>query len=171
MKSFRTNKMGSLIRNIASDMIANKVQDPRISRFVSITRVEVAPDLQLARIFVSVMGTEEVQRSTMRGLQSAKGLIQRAVAKGVTARTCPQLMFVADSTIKKTAEIMELINQNAEEMERDALQSADGDGSALQNSIAQDRIAQNPITQNPITQNLTAQNTDMDSTPDDGVQP
>lgn len=154
MKSFRTNKMGSLIRNIASDMIANKVQDPRISRFVSITRVEVAPDLQLARIFVSVMGTDEDQRSTLRGLQSAKGLIQRAVAKAVTARVCPQLMFVSDQSIKKTAEIMGIINQNAEEMERDALASSE---------------TTSPDTE--LEHDSAELDQAMDSTPNDGVQP
>jgi ribosome-binding factor A len=116
MKSFRTDKMASLIRTIASDMIANKVHDPRIGKFVSITRVEVTQDLQMAKIFISVMGTEVDQRSTMRGLKSAQGLIQRAVAKGVTARICPHLTFVSDQSIKKAAEIMEIINHNAAEM-------------------------------------------------------
>lgn len=108
--------MASLIRTIVSDMIANKVHDPRIGRFVSITRVEVAPDLQLAKVHVSVMGSEEEQRNTMRGLKSAQGLIQRAVAKNVTARVCPHLTFVSDHSIKKAAEIMEIINHNAAEM-------------------------------------------------------
>ncbi|HNO78647.1 MAG TPA: 30S ribosome-binding factor RbfA [Phycisphaerae bacterium] len=116
MKSFRTDKMASLVRTIASDMIANKVHDPRIGKFVSITRVEVTQDMQMAKIFVSVMGTEEDQRSTMRGLKSAQGLIQRAVAKGVTARICPHLTFISDHSIKKAAEIMEIINHNAAEM-------------------------------------------------------
>ncbi len=116
MKSFRTDKMASLIRSIASDMIANKVHDPRIGKFVSVTKVEVAPDLQLAKVYISVMGSEEEQRSTMRGLKSAQGLIQRAVAKGVSARVCPHLTFVSDHSIKKAAEIMEIINTNAAEM-------------------------------------------------------
>ncbi len=108
--------MASLIRTITSDMIANKVHDPRIGKFVSITRVEVTPDMQMAKVFVSVMGSEEEQRSTMRGLKSAQGLIQRAVAKGVTARICPHLTFISDHSIKKAAEIMEIINHNAAEM-------------------------------------------------------
>ena len=102
--------MASLIRTIASDMIANKVHDPRIGKFVSITRVEVTQDMQMAKIFVSVMGTEEDQRSTMRGLKSAQGLIQRAVAKGVTARICPHLTFISDHSIKLLESSNSLLN-------------------------------------------------------------
>ncbi|NOX59599.1 MAG: 30S ribosome-binding factor RbfA [Planctomycetes bacterium] len=153
MKSFRTHKMASLIRDIASDMIANKVQDPRISRFASVTRVEVAPDLQMAKVYISVLGSDEVQRSTMRGLHSARGLIQRAVAQGVTARTCPQLAFVADGSIKKAAEIMEIINANAAEMEERAEKLAE-EG---------ERCGENPA--------QTNESDTTESDQDDGVQP
>ena len=112
MRSFRPDKVASLIRSIVSDMIANKLQDPRISRFASVTRVEVSGDLQVAKVHISVMGSETDQRKTMQGLDHAKGHVQRAVARGVTARHCPQLRFIADGSIKKAAEIIQIIDEN-----------------------------------------------------------
>ena len=112
MRSFRPDKVASLIRSIVSDMIANKLQDPRISRFASVTRVEVSGDLQVAKVHISVMGSEADQRKTMQGLDHAKGHIQRAVAHGVTARHCPQVRFIADGSIKKAAEIIQIIDEN-----------------------------------------------------------
>jgi ribosome-binding factor A len=112
MKSFRPDKMGSLIRSIVSDMIANRLQDPRISQFASVTRVEVSGDLQLAKVHISVMGTDADERRTLAGLNHAKGHIQRAIAKGVTARHCPVVQFFADTSIKKAAEIIRIIDEN-----------------------------------------------------------
>ena len=112
MKSFRPDKVASVIREIVGGMIADKLQDPRISRFASVTRVEVSGDLQNAKVYISVMGTEAEQRNTFRGLDHARGRIQRAVAKGISARVCPQVRFVPDGSIKKAQEIIRIIDES-----------------------------------------------------------
>lgn len=112
MKSFRPDKMAAVIRSIVSEMIAEKIQDPRVSPFTSVTRVEVSGDLQIAKVHVSVMGDETQGRKTLRGLEHAAGHFQRAVAAGIKARHCPHLHFVLDSSIKKAAEILKIINEN-----------------------------------------------------------
>lgn len=127
MKSYRPDKVASVIREIIGGMIAEKLQDPRISRFTSVTRVEVSGDLQNAKVFVSVMGTEAEQRSTLRGLDHARGLIQRAVARGITARVCPQVRFVADGSIKKAQEIIRIINENVPREPEDDSEPGDED--------------------------------------------
>jgi ribosome-binding factor A len=104
--------MASLIREVVSETIANKIQDPRVSQFVSVTRVEVTGDLQIAKVFISVMGSEGAERTTLRGLENARGLVQRAVARAVTARICPQIRFMVDGSIKKASEIIALIDAN-----------------------------------------------------------
>lgn len=110
MRAYRPDKMASLIRDVVSETMTNKLQDPRISPFASITRVEVTGDLQIAKVYVSVMGSETEGRTTLRGLENARGILQRAVARAVTARVCPQLRFIYDGSIKKASEIIALID-------------------------------------------------------------
>lgn len=110
MRAYRPDKMASLIRDVVSETMTNKLQDPRISPLASITRVEVSGDLQIAKVYVSVIGNEAAARTTLRGLENARGLLQRAVAKAVTARVCPQLRFLYDGSIKKASEIIALID-------------------------------------------------------------
>jgi ribosome-binding factor A len=112
MRTHRPEKIASVIQRIASEMIAEKLQDPRISRFTSITRVEVSGDLQLAKVYVSVMGEPADQRTTLRGLQRAKGLVQRAIARELSLRHCPEIRFVEDPSLKRAAEILRLIEQS-----------------------------------------------------------
>jgi ribosome-binding factor A len=112
MKSFRPDKVASVIREIVSTMIVEKLQDPRISRFTSVTRVEVSGDLQHAKVYFSVMGRPADERGTLRGLNHARGRIQRAVAAGITARTCPQLVFEVDESLKRAQEIIRVIDEN-----------------------------------------------------------
>ena len=115
MKSYRPDKVASVVREIVGSMIAEKLHDPRICRFTSVTRVEVTADLQHAKVYISVLGSDADERSTLRGLEHARGRVQRAVAAGVTARVCPQIRFIADGSIKKAREIIRVIDANAEE--------------------------------------------------------
>ncbi len=123
MASYRRDKMASLIRSITGAMIANKLSDPRISPFASVTRVELSADLQVAKVYVSVMGNDADQTTTMRGLEHARGRIQREVAKNIRARHCPELRFISDASIKKAARIMQIIEDSVppppEEADRD----------------------------------------------------
>jgi len=114
MPSFRPDKLGSLIRTIVGDVIAHKLQDPRVSPLTSVTRVEVSGDLQHAKIFVSVMGEAGEQKRTMLGLDHARGHIQRIIAKQITARTCPHIRFVVDDSIKYSARITKIIDDSLE---------------------------------------------------------
>ncbi len=112
MGSYRVDKMASTVRNIVSDCIANKLSDPRICPMTSVTRVEMTGDLQIARVFVSVMGTEAQARTTMAALTHARGRIQRAVAQGVRARFCPEVRIELDETLKKAAETLQIIKES-----------------------------------------------------------
>jgi ribosome-binding factor A len=111
MRSFRADKMGSFIRGLVGDVIANKLSDPRVSRFTSVTRVEVSGDLQLAKVYVSVMGSPAEQQRTLRGLQHATGHIQRLVGRELSVRHVPEIRFLADDSIKGSARTFELIDE------------------------------------------------------------
>lgn len=79
----RLERLGSVIRGVVSDAILSRVSDPRVSRLTSITRVNVSADLKFADVYFSVMGSEVEGRTTLRGLQSARGMIQSLLARAI----------------------------------------------------------------------------------------
>src|SRR5215212_948416 len=143
MKTHRLARVAEAIREVASETILFEMNDPRVKR-VTVTRAEVSGDLQHAKIYVSIMGTEKEQTLTMHGLRHATGFIQSKLAKRLQTRFTPVLTFVLDEGVKKSLEITRLINEalgqsgeaapEGEEQEADA-PSPEGpsDGSAAQN--------------------------------------
>jgi ribosome-binding factor A len=97
----RLERLASLIRQVVMEAIMRRISDPRVSPFTSVTRVEVAPDLSFADVHVSVMGSDSDQRTTLRGLQSARGMVQSMLARDLSTRHCPTLRFHLDDSIKR----------------------------------------------------------------------
>lgn len=113
MGSYRVDKVASIVRDIVGEAMTTHLHDPRISPLASVTRVEVSGDLQIARVYISVIGEATTGRRTLAGLTHAAGHIQRMVARQLTIRRCPQLRFVLDESLKKAAETMRIIEHNA----------------------------------------------------------
>jgi ribosome-binding factor A len=109
----RMRRVDEAVREVLSDAISHNVKDPRIG-FVTVTAVETAPDLRRARVFVSVLGNEGVRRRSMQGLQSAHGILQRAVASELRLKHTPTLEFVYDDTTERGMRIAELIDREAD---------------------------------------------------------
>ncbi len=84
------------------------LKDPRI-RDVTVTSVDVSPDMRQAKIHVSVMGDETRQQLSLRGLQNAAGFLQTKVAKRIDTRYTPRLAFVLDLGVKKSIEISQIL--------------------------------------------------------------
>ena len=84
------------------------MNDPRI-RNVTFTAVEVTRDLRLARVFYSVLDPEQSQDAASRGLQSAKGVIKRALGPRLSLRYMPDLEFIYDPTIQQSQHIEKLL--------------------------------------------------------------
>lgn len=121
MKSFRPERVGHLIREVVSEAISSRLNDPRVETLSSVTRVEVTADLEHAKVWISVIGTDAVQRRTLAGLKSATGFIQSMVARELRMRTCPRLTFRLDESIKRGEEVLRLIEQTmAESRQRDS---------------------------------------------------
>jgi len=110
MKTHRLARIAEVIREVASETILYDLRDPRI-RMTTVTRVEVAGDLQHAKVFVSVMGTDAQQDLTLRALQHAAGFVQSRLAKRLQTRFLPVLTFVLDLGVKNSIEISRLINE------------------------------------------------------------
>lgn len=109
--SYRLERVAHVIREVVSDAIAHQIADPRVSRFTSVTRVEMSPDLRHAQVYVSVMGDDAEGATTMKGLDSARGMIQSHLAKRVEMRQCPLLRFRLDRGLKVAAEISRQIDE------------------------------------------------------------
>jgi ribosome-binding factor A len=111
MKSFRPERVAHVVRSVVSEAITSRLNDPRIEPLSSVTRVEVTADLEYAKVWVSVMGSEAVGRRTIAGLRSATGFVQGLVAKELAIRVCPRLSFHLDESIKKGEQTLRLIEQ------------------------------------------------------------
>src|SRR5437868_1328610 len=101
MKTHRLARVAEIVREVASETILFELQDPRI-KGVTVTRAEVAGDLQHAKVFVSLMGTEKEQHLCMHGLRHSAGFIQAKLASRLQTRFTPVLQFVLDEGIKKS---------------------------------------------------------------------
>ena len=108
MKSHRLARVSEVVREAAATAILFEIKDPRV-KGVTVTRAEVTADLQFAKVYVSVMGTEKQQKLTMHGLQSAAGFVQTRVADRLTTRFVPHVTFVLDEGVKKSVEMAKLI--------------------------------------------------------------
>jgi len=83
---------------------------------VTVTRVEVAPDLRSARVYLSILGVNEKQQAlTLQAIQHARGAIQGYLADRLATKTCPTLRIFMDDSFKKNMKIMELLSQAASE--------------------------------------------------------
>ena len=95
---------------MASETILYEMHDPRV-KIVTVTRAEVSGDLQHAKVYVSIMGTEKEQTLTLRGLRHASGFIQAKLARRLQTRFTPVVTFVLDQGVKHSIEMTRLINE------------------------------------------------------------
>src|SRR2546427_9620153 len=99
MKPHRLARVAEVIREVASETILFDLRDPRV-KAVTVTRAEVSADLQHAKVYVSVMGTEKEQDLSMHGLRHAAGYIQSKLAKRLQTRFTPTMKFILDHGVK-----------------------------------------------------------------------
>jgi len=95
---------------VVSTAILTELRDPRI-RDVTVTYVEVSPDMRQAKVHVSVMGDEPKQSLSLRGLKNAAGFLQQKVGKRIDARYTPRLTFVLDKGVKHSIEVSRLLGE------------------------------------------------------------
>ena len=99
MKSHRLARVSEVVREVAASTILFEMKDPRV-KGVTVTRAEVSADLQHAKVYVSVMGSEKEQQLTMYGLKSAAGFVQTKLADRLTTRFIPHVTFVLDEGVR-----------------------------------------------------------------------
>ena len=108
MKHHRLARVAEAIREAASEAILFHLRDPRV-KFTTVTRAEVSADLQHAKVYVSVMGSDRDRSLTLHGLKSAAGFIQSKVADRMKSRYVPVLEFVLDEGVRNSMEVARLL--------------------------------------------------------------
>jgi len=126
MATRRQEKVARIVKEAVSDAIAHHLNDPRISGFVSVTRVDMTTDLRNANIYISVFGSDEAgQNKAFAAITHAKSRIQSLLASQIQSKFCPVLHFYKDEKFKKTLEILNLIDQAAKQYKDKDLDSED----------------------------------------------
>jgi ribosome-binding factor A len=110
MTSRRVQKAAEAIRESVSHSILFDLKDPRV-KGVTVTFVEVAPDMRSAKVHVSVMGNETQQNLSLRGLQNSAGFLQSKLGERIETRYTPRLSFVLDLGVKKSIEIARILRE------------------------------------------------------------
>lgn len=110
MQGKRKDRVGHLIQMELSQTILRRVKDPRLG-FVTITHVELTPDLKSAIVSYSVMGDEKAKRDSQIALEKAKGFLQRQLGAGLELRYTPKLVFRLDRTLDHQFEIDRILQE------------------------------------------------------------
>lgn len=123
--SQRTDRLDSQIRQELMDLLQREMKDPRVG-FVTITRVETARDLGSARVWVSILGTEEERDRSMAALGVATPWLRRRLAERLTLRSVPQLSLRRDDSIEAGDRVLRLLKEIEQPDPREDQPGADG---------------------------------------------
>jgi ribosome-binding factor A len=110
MQGKRLDRVNQLIKEEISLLLQRELKDPRLG-FVTVTDVETTKDLRSAKIYVSVLGTEEQWVSSLEGLTSARGFIRNWLRDHLGLRATPMLEFRADRSMEHAAHIQALFRR------------------------------------------------------------
>lgn len=112
MPTRRQKRVGELLHEELSDLLQKKVMDPRIG-FVTVTAVEVSPDLRWARVFVTSLGD---QKALLEGLRHASGFLRRELGQRLSLRYVPDLTFHLDDSFERASRVLNLIQEIEKEL-------------------------------------------------------
>lgn len=107
----RADRVAEAIREEIATFLAEDAKDPRITRLVTVTGVEVTRDLRHAKVFVSVMGTDAERTQTFEGLASVAVHLRSRVGRALRLRLAPAITFLPDQSIERAARIESLLAQ------------------------------------------------------------
>lgn len=123
----RTDRLNSLLKEVISEVIRRDVRNPHVTELVTVTRVQISKDLHYAKVFISVIGTEQDKAETLAALKSAAGFIAVNASQKVVMRYFPELNFKLDDSVDKHMRIEELLGKITKERESRQGDSSDHD--------------------------------------------
>ena len=117
--SRRVARVAALIKREVSQMLLSEIKDDRVGAgMVSVTEVEVSGDLQHAKIFVSIYGTEEAKSETMAGLESSMNYVRKELGSRMQLRRTPTIKFFEDRSLERGDKMLNLLNKISEERQQ-----------------------------------------------------
>jgi ribosome-binding factor A len=113
--SRRTERLGSIIQQELAMIILRELNDPRLTGLPTITHVKVSPDLSIADVYITVMGTEGQQSAALNALRHSAGMLRARLTREISLRITPFLKFHMDDNLKKELELLDTLRKVAEE--------------------------------------------------------
>jgi ribosome-binding factor A len=110
MSGRRQERVADLIRDEVMEIIQREMSDPRLG-FVSITHVELSPDMKYARILISVFGNDDEQAQTLVALNNASGFIRRHLAPRLRMRVIPDISFRLDRSMAHAENVARILRE------------------------------------------------------------
>ena len=109
--SRRSERTCKLLQREISNLLERQVNDPRLSKFVSVTEVTLSPDLKYAKVYVSTLGSEVNREDLLAGFNKASGFLRKELAAHIRLRQMPELIFHYDDSIERGARILKLMGE------------------------------------------------------------
>ncbi|MFD7521543.1 30S ribosome-binding factor RbfA [Paenibacillus chitinolyticus] len=109
MARVRVGRVGEQVKKEISQILQSEIKDPRIG-FLTVTGVDVTNDLSQAKVYLSVLGTDEQKEGTLKALSSASGYIRSELGKRIRLRKVPELIFKFDTSIDYGSRIENLLH-------------------------------------------------------------
>lgn len=110
MRFKRSQRLQELLLKEISLLIQRGIKDPRVG-FATVTQIDLSDNLRHAKVFVSIMGSEQEIEETLEGLKSAKSYIRKTLGKNLYLRYIPELEFKKDSGFEYFDKISKLLNE------------------------------------------------------------
>lgn len=117
--SIKNTRINSEVQRELSEIISREIKDPRIHPMTTVVAVEVTPDLKYCKAYISVLGSEEDGKETIKGLKSAEGFVRRQLASRINLRNTPEITFVLDQSIEYGVNMTHLINEVTKDLDTD----------------------------------------------------
>jgi ribosome-binding factor A len=135
----RPDRVADQIRGELAQLLAREVHDPGIG-FVTLTRVQVSADLQLARVFYTVLGDDTARRNSARALDRASAFLRRQIGTRLRLKRVPELKFQYDEAVAGQDRIEQLLNEiHAADRQRDTEPGKAGDPGDIDHTDGGDR--------------------------------
>ncbi|MBC7346523.1 MAG: 30S ribosome-binding factor RbfA [Clostridia bacterium] len=106
----RVQRVAEQMKKEIADILKNEMKDPRLG-FISVTEVELSPDLRYAKVYVSILGNEQEKRESLEVLARATGFVRREIGQRLSLRFTPEITFRFDPSIERGARVAELLHQ------------------------------------------------------------